>query len=154
MRFFPFERETIVLPVNGRRVAALIKEKTQTQAEEAKGRIFKGIVHESQFTVTLRINRAQILIPQVHGDIEDTSAGCIVFLKYRFFPNTTFFLIFWTVVSFTLALVFLGPADNYLYGCLSLAFCIVNYLIALANFDVHLKHIKKALESVLEQLKS
>lgn len=154
MRFIPFERETIVLPVHGHQVAALIREKTQTQAEEAKGRIFKGIVHEREFTVTLRVNRAQILIPQIHGEIEDTSAGCIIFLKYRFFPNTTFFLIFWTVVSLALALVFFGPADNYLYGCLSLAFCIINYLIALANFDVHLKQIKKALESVLEQLKS
>lgn len=154
MRFIPFERETIVLPVSSREVVALIGARTQTEAGDGAGRIFKGIVKKHSFTITLRSTRAQIMIPQVHGEVDDTSAGCVVFLKYRFFPQTNFFLVFWTVVSLALALLFLGPAANYLYGCLALAFCVANYLVAMANFEVHRKQVRKALAGALEQLKS
>ncbi len=149
MRLIPFERETMVLPADGATVMAFVRQKTQTTAEEATGRVFKGVVGPDTFTVTLRVTRAQIMIPQVRGEVADTSTGCILFLTYRFFPNTNFFLAFWTVVSFLLALVFLGPAGNYLYGCLALAFCIGNYAVALANFSIHRKQIKAALEGVL-----
>lgn len=153
MRLLPFEKETVVMAVPPAAIAAALLGKTSTSPlEGGRSKRFTGTVTEGYFTLSLRETKPQNFIPQVSGIIEETSTGSLIFIKYRFFRATRIFLIFWCVLTFFLTLIFLGPGNNYLYGCLSLAGCVANYLIALANFEVHLKHTRKALHKVLEHL--
>jgi hypothetical protein len=152
MRLALFERETIVSSAKAANIIALLTTETKSEASAGKDFAFTGLVYEKSFRVSVNVAKPQNFIPLAEGTVDQTSTGSLILVKYRLFPSTRFFLIFWCLLTFLLALVFLGPGKNYLYGCLSLAGCIANYLIALANFGVHLKQTQKALHRVLDKL--
>ena len=152
MRLIPFERETIVSSAKAASIIALLKVETKSEASAGKGFAFTGLVYEGSFRVSVNVAKPQNFIPLAEGSVDQTSSGSLIQIKYRLFPSTRFFLAFWCLLTFLLTLIFLGPANNYLYGCLSLTGCVANYLIALANFDVHLKQTQKALHKVLDKL--
>ncbi len=152
MRLFPFERETIVSAITAKEIIALLKEETYNQKKSTKHQSFTGQVGENSFKISVYVSKPQNFIPLAEGEVDQTSNGSLIQVKYKLFPSTSFFLAFWCLLTFILTLLFLGPAKNYLYGCLSLIGCIANYLIALANFDVHLKQTQKALHKVLDKL--
>jgi len=152
MKLIPFERETMVLTATATQLGSLLKEVTQTDSEETDKKVFAGVIKGDHFAFSLKVSKPQSFIPQVVGTIHSTSSGCLLFLQYRFFPSTNFFLAFWCVASLLLAFLFFGLAKNSLYAGLSLLACLVNYVIAMANFGVHLKETRKTLHKVLEQL--
>ncbi len=102
--------------------------------------LFNGRIRDNTFTVSLIIKQPQNYLPLVKGNIEPTTFGSIVFLKYKLFFSTNLFLIFWTILSFLLTLFFLIAYDKYVYALLSMLFGISNYLITMANFN---KQVKK-----------
>jgi len=152
MRLAPFESETIVSSASAVSIISLLNRETSQRENPDKTLPFGGVVTDSAFRISLNVTRPQNFIPLAQGTIDQTSSGSLIQIKYKLFPGTRFFLIFWCLLTFILTLLFLGPAKNYLYGCLSLTGCIANYLIALANFDVHLKQTQKALHKVLDKL--
>lgn len=152
MRLIPFESETIVSSASKASVISLIESTTDDRSSLNAMMVFTGKVHESSFKVSLNITKPQSFIPLIEGTVDQTSSGSLIFVKYRFFPGTIFFLSFWSLITVLMAVIFFGPAENYLYGSLSLLGCIANYLIAMANFDVHLTHTKKALHKVFDSL--
>ncbi len=150
MYYLPFSTETMVLPfgmneVRNRLKAATLSVNKADDVEEQKINpdhtiLFNGRIVDNKFTVSLKIKHPQNFLPLVKGNIEPTTFGSIVFLKYKLFFSTNLFLIFWSILSFLLTLFFLIAYHKHLYAFLCLLFGISNYLITMANFN---KQVKK-----------
>ena len=160
MEYLPFRSETLVLPydaaeVKGRlsKVIRPVKNKYQQKTSEgieSPDFLFNGVFEDDQFTISRIIKQPENFLPLISGKIESTSVGCIVFLKYRMFFSTNMFLGFWSVVTFLMTLLFVIGYNNYLYATVCLGFGVVNYSIAIANFNVQLRQSKKLLNQVLD----
>ena len=88
-------------------------------------------------------------MPVIIGEVESTSKGSIVFLRYRLFPATRLLLGFW---SFILPLAFGFIAYHYsninlLLG--GLAFLALVHAVAWANFRLHVKTSQGILRPIL-----
>ncbi len=159
MEYLPFRSETIVLAHDAREVnSRLIKvikplesngEQIPPQ-EKTSSYLFNGILKEDRFTISKIIKQPENFLPLISGRIEPTSAGCIIFLKYRMFFSTNLFLGFWSVVTFLMTLLFVIGYSNYLYATVCFGFGIANYSIAIANFNAQIKQSKRLLHKVLD----
>ncbi len=105
------------------------------------GHKFNGVIHDKTFKISLVIDKADSFLPLITGKIETTPLGCILFLNYRLFPGSGFFLAFWSLVTLVLAVFFLTARDEPVYGLISLLIGIVNYLFARNHF---VRKIKKS----------
>ena len=158
MEYLPFRSETIVLPyeateVRNRLIKVIrpVSDKYQEKKEaiESYPYLFNGVFENDQFTISKIIKQPENFLPLITGKVEATSVGCIIFLKYRMFFSTNMFLGFWSVVTFLMTLLFIIGYNNYLYATVCLGFGVVNYSIAIANFNVQVRQSKKLLNQVL-----
>lgn len=158
MEYLPFRSETIVLPYDAaevkKRLIEVIRppQNKHRQAEEEiapSKYLFNGIFENDQFTISQIIKQPENFLPLISGKVEATSVGCIIFLKYRMFFSTNMFLGFWSVITFFMTLLFVIGYNNYLYATVCLGFGVVNYSIAIANFNVQIRKSKKILDQVL-----
>jgi hypothetical protein len=100
---------------------------------------FNGRIDNRQFRLSLIIRQADSFLPLIHGKIEPIKNGCLLFLSYSLFPSSIFFLAFWGVVTFLMALFFIFYQNQWLYA----AFCLLagagNFLFAWSYFKTKLK---------------
>ena len=159
MEYLPFRSETVVLPYDAAevknrliRVIKPVRDKYQQKTEEKTGSsqyLFNGTFENDRFTISQIIKQPENFLPLISGKIESTSVGCIMFLKYHMFFSTNMFLGFWSVVTFLMTLLFVIGYNNYLYATVCFGFGVVNYSIAIANFNVQVKKSKRLLDQVL-----
>lgn len=159
MEYLPFRSETIVLPYGATEVKSrLIKvikpvrdkhQQKDDEETESSHYVFNGTFENDRFTISQIIKHPENFLPLISGKIDATSVGCIIFLKYRMFFSTNMFLGFWSVVTFLMTLLFVIGYNNYLYATVCFGFGVVNYSIAIANFNIQVKKSKRLLDQVL-----
>jgi hypothetical protein len=159
MTFLLYFRETLILPY----AADQIKKKLVQQIRSVQNirrpystslmavdvHKFNGFFKKNEFRIFRALQAPQNFIPLVVGKIEPTSKGCIVFLKYKLFLSTRLFLVFWVSVCFFFTFFFLFYYQNTLLAIISLILGLLNYVIAVAGFRMHLKKTREELHEVL-----
>jgi hypothetical protein len=159
MTFLLYFRETLILPY----AADQIKEKLAQQIMSVQSLRrpysaslmavdvykFNGFFKKDEFRIFRALQAPQNFIPLVIGKIEPTSKGCIVFLKYKLFLSTRMFLVFWLLVCVFFTFFFLFYYPHILLAIVSFILGLLNYLIAVAGFRMHLKKTRKELHEIL-----
>lgn len=111
----------------------------QQEAAENEYHLFTGTIDQNAFVLSLKMKRPDNFIPLIKGNIEDTSKGSIVFLKYTLFKSTRMFLVFWTVLIFILAIILIVLQGKFWYASIALLASIANYAVTMINFGRKLK---------------
>ncbi len=151
IRFFPNATRTLVLALSREEVAIRMEMLSVVRPDAPHlHRPLTGVVKEGYFQVTVRAKRLNGFAPVVAGKMEETSAGCLIFLEYSLLPSTRFYLTFWTLI-----IVLSGAAAAFHYGDLrvglaSLGILVLIHGIAWANFNLHFKALHDTLLKALE----
>lgn len=153
MTIIPRKRETLILPFPAHQVLGRLSVATQpallTEPKAGNGIRFIGQISHTHFKISRKINYPQNYLPLIKGNIEATSRGCIIFLKYKLFFSSLFFFLFWTIVTLIMGLAFLLYSQEYVYAAISFGSGIVNYVVTVLNFHKQVKISRKALDEVL-----
>lgn len=152
----PLKDETIVLTLTAEEIeevlwfhtypvkeGALMPEKPEIEF------LFNGWVRNNKFKLSRKVRSPENFLPIIHGRIEETSLGSLVFVQYSLFFSSNFFLVFWSVVTLFLTLFFIVFHNMILYGIIAFGVGVSNYVVALANFSIQVKKSSKVLHEVL-----
>ncbi|EIM78423.1 hypothetical protein A3SI_03523 [Nitritalea halalkaliphila LW7] len=142
MSLLPRYDEVIVCSLESREILSRLEEVTEQvdymdfrRPAVGSGQVhFNGTIEETGFRLSVRLRKADSFVPLIRGRLEECSRGAILFLSYRLFPGSRFFLNFWTVLTFVLFLFFGFVAKEwpYAYGALGLG--VVNLGFAWLHF--------------------
>ncbi len=156
MRLWPTESETLVMAVSADQTLKLLRNATQLSAAPKSAvvahreeRFFNGKIDRQSFYLSRKVSRPNNFLPLIVGSIDPTSHGCLVFIHYRLFTATRLFLIFWSVVSAGFAAYLAIYEQLYGYAAFSLIIGIINYLVALLNFQRQVGISQRLLRQVL-----
>jgi hypothetical protein len=95
---------------------------------------FNGQVDKDSFRLSLAIDNPDSFLPLILGRIEGTPKGCILFLQYKLFPGSKFFMGFWTIVTMVLTIFFGFISQMPIYAVFCFLACVGNYLFAWSYF--------------------
>lgn len=112
--------------------------------------LFNGKIKANSFFISEKVAKADSFLPLIAGKLESTKKGSILFLDYRFFPSTVFFLGFWSVITALLTVFFLVVHQNWVYSLASFSVGAINYLFALSNFKRKVKKSQELLHQMLD----
>ncbi len=116
--------------------------------------LFNGQIKTDSFSISEKVTKADSFLPLITGKLEPTPKGAILFLDYRFFPSTVFFLSFWSVITALLTVFFLIVQQNWVYSLISFILGVLNYIFAKNYFQRKVKRSQHILHQMLEtQLK-
>lgn len=139
MNLLPVRKETIVSPHRQVEVINQLKLLTTppvlSKKDEAPSAIFVGAILKSTFKISLRINAPDNFLPIIYGKVDQTSIGCIVFLKFKLFFSSLMFLVFWSSVCLLAGVTLIFIAKETFYGCLAFIIGAVNYVVTMTNFN-------------------
>ena len=110
---------------------------------------FNGQVASRSFRLSRTVDRPNNFLPFIIGTIDATSQGCLVFVRYRLFTMTLAFLAFWLMVSFGFGYYLIRYEGLYHYAALSVGVGVVNYAVALLNFQKQVRVSQALLREVL-----
>ena len=155
MNPFPNHSEVLVSSLSKKEVEGKFSTVTQDinfldyEQRLQKGFKFNGKVGGDSFRLSLVVDKPDSFLPLIQGKIEATPKGCILFLQYRLFPSSAFFLGFWTVVTLSLAVFFGFVSQNPFYAGFSLLACVGNYFFAWNYFKRKIKLSKGIFHEIL-----
>ncbi|ELR69959.1 fumarate hydratase [Fulvivirga imtechensis AK7] len=155
MTIIPHKRETLILPFSANEVISRLSRATQpaslTAPKISDSHIrFIGQISRNSFKISRKINYPQNYLPIITGDIEESSRGCIIFVKYKLFFSSLMFFMFWTIMTALIGAFFLIYPREYLYAALSFVSGAINYIVTVLNFHKQVKITREALDEVLK----
>jgi len=119
-----------------------------------RGQLFNGKVYDQSFHLSLVVRRADSFLPLIKGEIESTHSGCIIFLDYRLFPGSVFFLIFWSIITLAMGMFFFFVEQEPWFAMASLAIGIGNVWFAWSHFKRKVKQSQKIFHQMLSLQKN
>lgn len=155
MNIFPHHSEILVSSFSceevARKIAAVTKRVNYMDYGEysIESYRFNGEIDTKRFRLSLLIKRADSFLPLIHGKIEPTSSGCILFLKYTLFPSSIFFLAFWSIVTVLMAVLFMFYDKQWLYAAACLLAGTGNFVFAWVYFKSKLKQSQMIFHQML-----
>ena len=154
MNLLPQHTEVLVSSLSCKEVVkrldAVTKDITALDVQDfSPKKIFSGRVNTDSFHLSLEMDSADSFLPLIHGKIETTQSGCILFLSYKLFPGSAFFLHFWMLVTALLGLFFLVVEQDPLYALLSFAVGLGNLAFGWAHFNRKLRKSQKVFHEML-----
>ena len=157
MRGWPTAQETLVSSLSAAEVTRRLRAATLASASRsavpptASTVIFNGQVTKNSFRLSQKIARPNNFLPFISGVIEPTSQGCLLFVQYRLFTMTAAFLVFWWVITLGFAFYLAHYEQLYHYAALSAGVGIVNYAVALLNFNKQVVISRRLLREVVDR---
>lgn len=157
MPFFPSQSEVLVSSLHKDEVLANLQAVTKQvnyldyDFRGEKSHQFNGSITNDQFRLSLVIQKADSFLPLIKGRVEETPKGSILFLTYRLFPSSTFFLRFWSFVCLALVFFFFFVAEKPLYAAGSLVFGLFNYSFAWLHFKRKIKISQDIFHQLLDK---
>lgn len=150
----PLRKETYVTSIKSDNLIEIISGatgKNRSDISDNGDMLFLGNVKENSFQITRRLDRPENFIPQINGDIESSSTGSIMFLRYTLQFSSKMFVVFWTVTTLMFALFLWFIQTNMKLGLVSLGALVFNILVTHVNFDRQFKKSRKVLMDLLEE---
>ncbi len=142
INFFPGETETIVIPVEGNTIRRRILRELEKPFLGFTGRNLMGSLDEDGFVLGVQLRRPQMFMPVVTGNIEDTSKGSIIFLRYSLPGGTKFLMLFWALVlPLTTAFIAYHYKNYWILGG-GIGALVFLFVIAWANFKLHVRTMR------------
>ena len=114
-----------------------------------RDKIFYGYVQQNHFQIAARNMRLFSFNPLVHGKVEATQKGSILFLHYQLFILTRILILFWTVFLVIASILFFAYRDDLWYGTGTLLLLIIIHLVVRANFHLQVKPTQQAISTLL-----
>jgi len=109
------------------------------RSHKGKQILFNGMIGKNGFRISKVMNRADSFIPMILGRVESTPRGCIIFINYRLFSSSVFFLVFWSIILTAFTAFYLFVIPNFLYAGICIGLGIINYLLAMYFFHRQVK---------------
>jgi hypothetical protein len=161
LSILPVKEETLVLPYAVDKVSQCLWKATKPVkvGEEMpdiseEDFLFNGRIQKEHFQISRRVPVPENFLPLIKGRIESTPLGCIVFLRYRMFFSTNFFLAFWSTVTFLLGLFFVLYEQRYLYASAAFGLGLLNYTIVIHSFNLQVRKSRQLLDELFERLEA
>jgi len=144
MNLIPVHTEILVSSLTSqevvRRLDVVTKDIYNQDVEEFQPlKKFNGKVNKSSFHLSLGVESGETFLPLIHGKIDPTSTGSILFLKYTLFPGAVFFLYFWLLVTLMIGLFFLMVEKDLILSLASFGAGAGNLAFAWAHFHRKVK---------------
>ncbi|HEY5824994.1 MAG TPA: hypothetical protein VIT44_11540 [Cyclobacteriaceae bacterium] len=145
----PAYYETLVLPIDTEEVFNRLGQTTSNEVDREKTIYFNGWVREDRFRISIRQRRPSNYIPVVIGEIESTSRGSIIFMRYQLLPAVRLFLTFWSLLIL-MGSIFVGfQYASIVYLFSGIGILAVIHLIVWSNFKLQLKPTRELILEVL-----
>lgn len=158
MTVLPFKRETIVLPFPAEEAAQKlwlyilpVYAEALMPDKEDDAFLFNGWIKDRKFSISRKVKSPQNFLPLIKGEIEETSLGSLVFVRYSLFFSSNFFLVFWSAITLFLTFFFIYFYNILLYALIAFVIGIINYVIALANFNIQVKRSRAILDEIFKR---
>lgn len=146
----PVRRETLIIPQEKETVMARLGENINSGRRSEQGeKLFTGSLKEGKLQISLQINRPENFIPQINGHFEESTTGCILFLKYTLIFSSRMFVVFWSITAFLFAFFLWFMSSNFWLGLAAACALALNIIVTQANFQRQYKRSREALHGVL-----
>jgi hypothetical protein len=145
VNLIPFHSETLVSALPKKEVLGqLVRVTREVNFLDARTQIdqsvyFNGMIGQDGFRISKVIKRGDTFLPLITGEIEATPRGSIIFVRYRLFPGTGFFLAFWTIILVAFAAYYFFALEHISYGIICVSLAMLNYALALFFFHRQVK---------------
>lgn len=152
---FPYHSETLVSSYGRGQVMDKIASVTQevdfpdSDFREKNPPLFNGNLYPDEFRISLKVGKADSFLPLIFGKVETTANGSILFLEYRLFPSSVFFLGFWGLITLVLAAFFYFAQSQSLYSLISIVIGAGNFAFAWFNFNRKVEQSRKIFRKIL-----
>ena len=152
--FYPQDKETRLVSLSETQLFEKFEKhikpvKGAGQSEESKDHLFNGVWNEEGFSLSLKLKIGNNFIPIINGNFLMSEEGILIKMTYDFFPATKKLLMFWTILTLSITLFFVGIYQAWLYGAISFGFCLVNYILSIENFKIQVRKSKRMFEKML-----
>jgi hypothetical protein len=145
LNLLPFHSETIVSALSKEEVLGhlirVTKEVNFLDArtlQDPKIR-FNGMIGQEGFRISKAVKKGDSFLPLIIGEVESTPRGSIIFLRYRLFPGTIFFLAFWSIILLAFTAFYFGVLGSVEKGSICLALALLNYALGIFFFRRQVK---------------
>ena len=151
MNLLPYFRETLILAGDCAETFECIQNNTRFKGDglEEGSRLFRGIMDDTGFRISLDIREHVNFIPLISGRLENTSSGCLLFLNYQMLWGSLVMVGFWSIMAILFTLFFLFVHNEPLYGWIALILGLGNYILTLLSFN---RMVKRSRAHFLEIL--
>lgn len=144
MNLIPLHTEVLVSSLSAnevvRRLNAVTKDVNYLDVEDFHPqKKFNGKVKSNKFHLSLSVDSGDTFLPLIHGNIDPTRTGCIMFLRYTLFPGSIFFLYFWLLITLLIGIFFLTIEKDLLLAIGSFGAGAGNLAFAWAHFNRKVK---------------
>lgn len=155
MNLLPFHSETLVSALSKEEVLGHLIRVTREvnflddrTRQDAKIR-FNGMVGREGFRISRAISKGDSFLPLMTGEVESTPRGCIIFVRYRLFPTTLFFLAFWSIVLLGFGGYYFAVLRSIEHGSICLALAVLNYALGIFFFQRQVKASKEVFHELI-----
>lgn len=153
MTLLPSQTETISSKLSPAQIEKILSSITAAPTlrinTAEKNKVFQGKIGNLSFVISQRISHPNNFVPLVHGVIEPTRNGSIIFLKYMLFRSSVMFLIIALLISGIVGVCFLWINSAWAYGAIAFSLGFANYFVTLLNFK---KQVRITRNHLLEAL--
>ena len=158
MNLLPYKNSILILPFKAneveyklrKRIKPLQDDLPESPSEPTKY-LFNGWIKNYKFRISKRIQHADNFLPLIVGKIEATSKGSILFVTYRMFPSTLFYLSFFSLMLLLSFLFFLLIEKNWLTSGSLLLLLLGIYLISILDFNQKVRISRRLLEKTVSE---
>jgi len=154
MALLPNRTEMLILPEEAEVVCGKLLSVTRLiennkAAEPQEKHLFNGWIGQNfQFKISRKTPSNSYFIPLISGNIESTSVGCIVFVRYGLFFSTALFFWIWMLLSLGSSLVLSLVFKELLYGGICALSGLFYYLLLMINFGSQIKKDRETLHKL------
>ena len=158
--FYPSEKETRLVSLTPEQLYLTLEKRVKplkrgSPDELPKGFLFNGswnkdayLSGRQAFSISLKLKVPNNFIPIINGNFITSEEGILIRLTYELFPATKRLLMIWTILTLLITAFFIGLYQAWLYGAISFAFCIVNYILSRENFKIQVKKSKRMVDKL------
>ena len=155
MNFLPFHSETLVSALSREEVLGHLIRVTKevnfldTRTQQDPKIRFNGMIGQEGFRISKAIKKGDSFLPLITGEVESTPRGSIIFIRYRLFPMTAFFMGFWSIVLICFTGFYFGVEGNAVNGSICLGLALLNYILGIFFFHRQVKASREVFHQLI-----
>jgi len=158
MNLIPFRRITLVSPLPLDEVQHLLISVTKTpkefefvgNKEKIKNRYkFNGVVLDNTFSISKNVSYPQNFLPLIYGEMETMPKGTLLSIQFTLFFGSWVLFGIGSFISLFIGIMFTCVGSEPAIALGGYFFFIINYVVATANFNLHVKDAIHLLEESL-----
>jgi hypothetical protein len=158
MNLLPYNNSILILPFRADEVEYKLRQRIQpvtndfsTTTSTQSNFLFNGWIGDYKFRISKRISHADNFLPLIVGKIEATSKGSILFITYRMFPSTLFYMSFFCLLLLLASLFFVLVEKNLITAACLFLFLVGIYFISVLDFNQKVGISRRLLEKTLSE---